>query len=170
MIRYFNFHQPPLLRYFTKTHFSCIFLIVCIRSFQPDYDDHVSSDSRRLKPFSTSRSKEKSKDNKKYGKVLCLYVVHTSSLTIPTTLANSIQTSSGNLQVSFYLYRIVKITQATMSAYLIEEWKYTCFNCTSDYPILVHFLFLFRWSLLLRVTRKGTKFRVEIKSKRNRPL
>ncbi|KAJ8913174.1 hypothetical protein NQ315_009011 [Exocentrus adspersus] len=32
---------------------------------KPDYDDHLS-DNRRLKPFTSSRGKEKTKDNKKY--------------------------------------------------------------------------------------------------------
>lgn len=36
-----------------------------IAILQPDYDDHV--EETRLKPFPTSRGKEKSKDNKKYG-------------------------------------------------------------------------------------------------------
>lgn len=33
---------------------------------QPDYDDH-DHDNSRLKPFPSSRGKEKSKDSKKYG-------------------------------------------------------------------------------------------------------
>lgn len=46
-----------------------LYFMTYVFKFQPDYDDHVS-DSRRLKPFSTSRGKEKSKDNKKYGNYL----------------------------------------------------------------------------------------------------
>lgn len=40
-------------------------IYICILQ-QPDYDDN--EDEGRLKPFASSRSKEKSKDNKKYGK------------------------------------------------------------------------------------------------------
>lgn len=36
---------------------------------QPDYDDH--EEEARLKPFPSSRGKEKSKDNKKYGNLPC---------------------------------------------------------------------------------------------------
>lgn len=37
--------------------------------FQPDYDD-IDDETTRLKPFPSSRGKDKAKDNKKYGKFI----------------------------------------------------------------------------------------------------
>lgn len=49
---------------------------MCVRlfKFQPDYDD-IDDDTSRLKPFPSSRSKNKSKDNKKYGKIFIFILV-----------------------------------------------------------------------------------------------
>jgi hypothetical protein len=43
----------------------CFVLLTFDISFQPDYDD--IEEENRLKPFASSRSRDKAKDNKKYG-------------------------------------------------------------------------------------------------------